>query len=125
MIALRRRVTVVYGERADGTPWTVTRIRSTGEVRPYISLPSMPMIQSWSIYARTKRGRLYRTSCLRVGLVLHEFAHVLDALAGRRGHGSHFVATLDSLVAWWRDQQWRAQHPGLAAIAAGYQEAQS
>jgi hypothetical protein len=66
---------------------------------PYIGLPRVPMVNGvwWSV----------KGSCLRVGLVLHEFAHVMSACkVGGKGHGPVFVNTLDLLVAvWMRDSK--------------------
>ena len=43
---------------------------------------------------------------LRVGLVLHEYAHLLDWRERKTtDHGPKFTAKLDMLVAWWRERE--------------------
>ena len=72
---------------------TYYRMRRTGRVTPYISLPTLPMEQGGPWWDG-------RSSRLRVGLVLHEFAHVLT-FEDDGYHGSIFTAALDDLVARW------------------------
>lgn len=57
---------------------------------PFVTLPAVPR-------------KLASSTCgnfagLRVGLVLHEFAHVLRPWDG---HNAKFTACLDDLVEWW------------------------
>ena len=61
----------------------------------YVSLPRTPMTLGGDWWDKGKR-----TTLLRVGLVLHEFAHVMVAQKFRHGgHAREFVETLDMLVA--------------------------
>ena len=66
-------------------------------VYPYVNLPTQSMTLGgpwWDYFA----GK----SLLRVGLVLHEFAHVVVVARDfTGGHGSQFVAALDGLVSEW------------------------
>lgn len=63
---------------------------------PYVALPSVPMVAGGPWH--DPRGQSY----LRVGLVLHEFAHVLTVPYCRYApHGPIFVACLDRLVEAW------------------------
>lgn len=85
-VAGRARKRRQYTRGADGRYVSV----------PYIALPSHPMAPGglW----HDARGR----SLLRVGLVLHEFAHVLTVRQCRHNpHGPVFTACLDRLVAAW------------------------
>lgn len=63
---------------------------------PYVALPSNPMGPDGAWHTG-------RTSLLRVGLVLHEFAHVLTVRqCGRYNpHGQTFTDCLDRLIAAW------------------------
>jgi hypothetical protein len=69
------------------------RMRRTGRLAPYISLPRIPMVAGgpWLVEGSSR---------LRVGLVLHEFAHVLT-FDDDRSHGEIFTAALDDLVERW------------------------
>jgi len=117
-MAPRKRVLRTY---VDGSPvlhWRTGkpryRVAQTGPSVPFVSLPSTLMPAPGLVEATrvTRSGRRYSTMCLRVGLVLHEFAHVMNA---RDGHGPAFVARLDSLVAAWATEH-------TSAIAAGAEE---
>lgn len=71
------------------------RMRRTGQSVPYVALPSQSMTLGG--YWWGDKGSL-----LRVGLVLHEFTHVLVAMRHNYGgHGPEFVRTLDDLVNAW------------------------
>jgi hypothetical protein len=84
---LERKRAIRYwrGESApgamDGTP--VYRMARTGRRLAYVGLPSAEMINgSWFVAG---------SACLRLGLVLHEFAHVMCCSKGRNvGHGPMF-----------------------------------
>jgi len=71
------------------------RMSKIGQV-PYVSLPKIPM----------KQGGPWKDS-LRVGLVLHEFAHVLT-IDNDQWHGKVFTKSLDDLVAAWIARQTRS-----------------
>lgn len=83
--------------RSDGT--VRYRMKRTGEVVPYVSLPTTPLAVDGLWWGPSPRGKRRVTSRLRVGLVLHEFAHVIVPTAG---HGPWFVGVLDNLVEEWR-----------------------
>jgi len=87
----KREIRGVFGGR------TRYRLRDTGRSMPYVSLPDVPMEKGgpWLVDGSSR---------LRVGLVLHEFSHVLairDEQEEHDGHGPIFVAKLDALVWLW------------------------
>ncbi len=92
------RKRVPWYTRSDGT--VRYRMVRTGALVPYVSLPTTPMAVDGLWWGPTPKGKPFRaTSRLRVGLVLHEFAHVIVPKAG---HGPWFVGVLDNLVEEWR-----------------------
>lgn len=61
-----------------------------------ISLPPKPRIPACAAAGQT----LY--AGIRAGVVLHEYAHLLDYVQRNRSdHGPQFTAQLDRLAAWW------------------------
>jgi hypothetical protein len=96
-------------------------------ISPTISLNGAPVqepvYRKRRVYVRDAAGKLamyIRVSLpkdqtagygLRVGVVLHEFAHILNHLRdggmNRCGHGPLFVGRLDALVAAWRQRTGR------------------
>ena len=81
--------------RCELTGRTYYKMRRTGRFKPYISLPQVPLEPGggWWVDGSSR---------LRVGLVLHEFAHVLTFDADE-AHGPIFVAKLDALVTLWEE----------------------
>jgi hypothetical protein len=84
---------------------------------PCVWLPRVPMEPGGDWYAR-----------LRVGLVLHEFAHHLEddsdfdvetgcAVAGP-AHGPCFVTALDKLVAWWAESRRSVARRAMTSITS-------
>lgn len=114
-----RRVRVLTHSytRSDGTVRNYYKLRRAQTAdggwvpaQPYISLPRVPSPEYGKVevrvpFTRKRRGLVQSgvrsQMALRVGLVLHEFAHVL--MLGRGDHGRDFVSKLDALVAWWAD----------------------
>jgi len=95
--------------RCEVTGRTYYRTRRTGRFTPYISLPRVPL----------EPGRGWwdgGSSRLRVGLVLHEFAHVLAFRDEEGGHGPIFVAKLDALVWLWEDDPLHVLRGGAPAL---------
>lgn len=101
-LMLRKRVALVHPDGSPMLHWRTgkpryrLRVSASGSV-PYVGLPSEPMTEGGHWWGATKSGKR-STSRLRVGLVLHEFAHVLNP---RDGHSDAFVARLDKLVSEW------------------------
>jgi len=84
---------------------------NTGSV-PFVSLPRESMTAGGEWWGVTSGKRPRYTSRLRVGLVLHEFAHVMNP---RDGHSPAFIARLDMLVA-----DWTANNPATPATEASH-----
>jgi hypothetical protein len=86
----------------------LTAARGWGGVkngRGYMSLPETPMINPDKPYGR-----------LRAGLVIHEYAHVVEFLKfGRSDHGARFTMILDELL-FHTEKFWSASH-SMAAEA--------
>ena len=83
-----------YGPSGEVIEKQRYRMRRGNRV-PFVSLPRLPMTTPGVWWSHDKRSSL-----LRVGLVLHEFAHVLSTHRfGICAHGQHFVEMLDLLIA--------------------------
>lgn len=78
----------------------------TGKLRGYVSLPETPYDPARH---RSPLG------LLRVGLVLHEYAHAVEMLRhGRTNHEARFTMILDALL-YDSEPLWNAQPVAIAA----------
>jgi hypothetical protein len=103
-------VNVVFGSRRGRGGWR--------HGRPFVSLPTKALSAEVIERARAATGKDYSVvGHLRIGLVLHEFAHIVAPLTSH--HDKRFVQILDKLVVWWVRHEGGDRVTDLRDLAAG------